>query len=513
MRASETLMRAPETTARITLRDLLYVIFKNQRSVLIILAVALTGAGAYLLFADPTYKAEASVLIKLGKDEMSAIESIPREQSNYLLQQRGQIINNEIEILRSPAIVHAVAPSVQARIDADAEAAAQRSWIKRTVRDIKRAIVPIKNDIKEALYSIGIGSNLTREQEFLIALAKRLKIEAVEEAEVIRLIYADENPERAAFIANAFLDSYLMIRLNVHGNDQSGKFYGGQIETLHSNLLATENQITRFMKDNNITNLALQKDLLVHEISELEKSQFQVERSIAESRLRKQEVLRAAKDRAGVVPATSNRTSANYSAIDEAYFKLANDLAKLETEYNSDAREVTDVAEQQMRLKTEKSVSVGRTIDGDLAVQIKGYSANDERLNHLKSDLARLNAATFTLAELEGTRDTLRTSYQLYRKKAEEFRVSTDLDRNQITSVKTLTRAYPPLLPASPKPLLVFGLAFVISLFLSFAYVVIAEFFNHTFRDDRDVSEHLGLPTLGSVKFDPTLPEDHEARA
>lgn len=501
----ETVRPVSEAMTRVTLRDLLYVLFKNRRNILLILAVALGGAAAYLLVAKPTYKAEASVLIKLGKDEMSAIESIPREQNNFLLQQRGQIINNEIEILRSSGLVRAVAPLAKARIEADAEAAARKSWIKRTFRDIKESVDPIKDGVKEVLSSIGLVSKLTKEQAFLIEIAKGLKIEAVEETEVIRLIYADNDSEFAAFMANTFLDAYHALRQEVHGNDHSEKFYAAQIEKLQASVLKTEAQIANFMKDNNITNLSLQKDLLIREISELEKLQFQNERSLAESLLRGKHVATAASSPGGIVPTAPTRTNANYAALDEAYFKLAAELATLETKFANNAREVTDVADQQVRLKLEKSISVGRTIEGDLAVQKADHRATEARLGRLKDDLARLNAATFTFAELESTRDTLRYSYQSYRKKAEELRLSTDLDRSQITSVKTISRAYPPPLPDSPKRWLVLTLALVIGLFLSFAYAVIAEFFNQTFRDDRDVSEHLGLATLGSIGFDQTL--------
>ena len=486
---------------RTTLRDLLYVWFKYQRSMVLIIAIAMAGAGLFLLVAKPTYKAEASVLVKLGKDELAAIEAIPREQNNFVLQQRGQIINNEIEILRSDALLRAVAPIALARQEEEEALALKASAVKRALASMKSSLKPIKDFLREQ----GLGSSMTREQAFVMDLAKGLKIEAVEETEVIRLTYSDSDAERSAFLANMFLDTYHRLRSEVHGNEQTELFYEEQLERLGSRLKEIEGQITAFQKQHGITNLDLQKELLVREISDLERQDFRTKMDIAESQIRFKEITRSATAKGGSVPSAPSRSGANYAQLDDAYFKLAADTARLETRYAPTAREIEDVEEQKSRLKLEKSLSVGRAIEGDLAVQQADQGATKTRLSQLKADLARLNEITFTLADMERSREALRSTYLTYQKKVEELRVSADLNRNQITSVKTVSRAYPPILPASPKKWLVLALALVVGLFFSFAYAVISEFFNHTFRHDQDVSDQLGLPTLASLGWDSRL--------
>lgn len=498
-------MQTSEARSGASMRDLLYVLFSNQRRIAIIVVVAMAVSALYLLVAKPVYVAEASILVKLGKDEMTAIETLPREQSNFLLQQRGQIINNEIEILRSEALIRAVAPQIQAHIDANTQQARRRSWLKRSVHQLRLRFKPVGEYFRDVFGQAGLGPFLSSEQAFLIHLAKQLEIEAVEETEVIYLNYKDDDPEIAAFTANALLDAYHRLRQQVHGNDHSEKFYEDQLNRLHDQIEKTEHRTAAFMKENNITQLDLQKELLVREISELERTRFHNARRIDENMLRSRGVALAAHDSSGVVPDTPTRAGANYAALDDAYFRLTTDLARLETQYDGSAREVTDIVEQQLRLKAEKSIGVGRMLSGDLAVEQSGYLASGSRLRKLRAELNSLNASTFTLAELEGTRKTLRNNYQLYRKKADELRISSDLDRSQISSVATISRAYPPPLPRSPKAWLVFSLALVLSLFLAFASALIAEFFNQTLRNAEDIALHLGLPTLASIPYDPTL--------
>lgn len=494
----------------VTMRDLLTVLFKHGRHMLLICATALLVAAGYLLLAEPVYVAHASVLIKLGKDELSAIETIPREQNNFLLQQRGQIINNEIEILRSEGLAWRVAPIArQKKDDMAAQAYAAAGPIRRQLMDARRAvkdaIEPVRDVVKETLVMLGISRRVTEEQAFAIELARNIDIEAIEETEVVRIGFSTDNAEYAAFVANAYLDEYYRTRVKVHSDERSEQFYEEQIRLLQGQLQRVESDIASFLQARGITNLELQKDLLVREIADLEKQFFQVDLALRETSVRRRGVQQAATGQSGVVPTPPAGSGANYNSLDEAYFKLAAEQAQLGARFDPSAREVTDVNEQQAKLRHEKAAGVGRSLAGDAAVRMTERARIENRLRELKADLETLNDATTPLADLKRNRDLLSASYLAYAKQTEQLRLSFDLNRAEITSVKTLTRAFPPILPAAPKRPLVLALALAAALFLSFAWAVLAEFFNHTFRDERDVEAQLGLPTLASLGWDPHL--------
>lgn len=493
-----------------TLRDLLYVLFKHQRQMLLICISALVIAVAYLLIAKPEFKAEASVLIKLGKDELAGIETIPREQNNFLLQQRGQIINNEIEILRSPGMAWRVAPLAKARKQqmADGAYAAASPFQRRIIetrRSAQKLLNDVKDGIKEVLITVGISRRVTDEQAFAIELAKKISVDAVEETEVVRITFAADNADYAAFVANAYLDEYLRTRILVHADERSEQFYEEQIASLQDKLQSTERQIAAFQQTHGITKLDLQKDLLVREIAELEKQFFQVNLALREIGVRRREVAQAATGKPGVVPTPPGGSSANFSSLDEAYFRLAADQAQLGARFDPQAREVVDVVEQQAKLRQEKAQGIGRGLADDTAVRQTARVGIESRMAELKKSLQQLNDATAELTDMERQRELLRSSYLVYAKQTEQLRLSFDLNRAQITSVKTLGRAFPPILPASPKRPLVLALALATGLLLSFAWAVLSEFFNHTFRNARDVEAQLDIPMLASLSWDPFL--------
>jgi hypothetical protein len=110
-----------------------------------------------------------------------------------------------------------------------------------------------------------------------------------------------------------------------------------------------------------------------------------------------------------------------------------------------------------------------------------------------------VNSKTYLLRQLERDRELTELSYQMYKKKGEELRISDDLDSQRISSVRIATPAIPPLTPTYPKKGFIIIASAMIGLFLSFGFSAIREFFNHTFRDDADIDEILGVPFLIAV--------------
>ncbi len=86
-----------------------------------------------------------------------------------------------------------------------------------------------------------------------------------------------------------------------------------------------------------------------------------------------------------------------------------------------------------------------------------------------------------------------------YKKKGEELRVSDLLSTQKISGVRVVSEAKAPVEPVGPRRGLILALAALIGLFLGIGYSALAEYFNHTFRDERDVERMLGARVLMTV--------------
>ena len=88
-----------------------------------------------------------------------------------------------------------------------------------------------------------------------------------------------------------------------------------------------------------------------------------------------------------------------------------------------------------------------------------------------------------------------------YSNKAENLRIYDDLDKNKITSLRTMNTALVPLQPYFPKKGLILLTAAFFGVFLSFGLSAVKEFFTHVFRDGQDIEKILKVPLLMSINY------------
>ena len=95
-------------TARISVRDVLYLLFRDKNRILLITLVSFLGACTYLAFQSSIYVAESRVLVRIGKEKLSGVEPLSKDSYNILFQERPPDIHNGLELLRDPELSYTV---------------------------------------------------------------------------------------------------------------------------------------------------------------------------------------------------------------------------------------------------------------------------------------------------------------------------------------------------------------------------------------------------------------------
>jgi capsular polysaccharide biosynthesis protein len=90
---------------------------------------------------------------------------------------------------------------------------------------------------------------------------------------------------------------------------------------------------------------------------------------------------------------------------------------------------------------------------------------------------------------------------ELYKKKAEEARISDAMDERKFSNVYILERATLPLGRAGLSSLLLIMVTLIGSAGAAIAAAFGIEFFNRTLRNERDIEEQIGLPVLATIQY------------
>ncbi len=479
----------------VTLRDVLYVFFKNKTLISLVFLVAVIGALIYCVITPPKYRAETKILVRMGKAQTSGVENYP-ERFNIMFQERTQNIRNEMELLRGEYLTEKVVERLKDKI---APESARKSLLRRA-----------KDEIKMGLYRLGLGKKPAYEKEMVAVFMNSLGLAYLEDTDMMRLTFDWTDPKIAALVANTYADEYMAQHAAVYDSQRSYRFYVDQIEQSEKKLKDAENELQEYISKGSIANIELQKDLLLRNIGDLTTRYNMVSVDYAQA-LTKMKQIRDMIARPGAWVETPENTGTAGAmqldkqgylrTLDDAYFKLKVERERMLKNYTPLSNEIKTLDVQLANLKKQKGDSLLNIVGMELALAENKRSSLQKEINGENAKLESINSKTITLKQLQRQKDIVEANYQLYKKKAEDFRISDDLDTKKISAVKVVTPATPPLGAAYPKKGLTIVMAAFLGLFFGFGFSAVREFFNHTFKDENNVQDYLGVPLLMTVSL------------
>lgn len=483
----------------LTLRDILYIFFKNKNSILTVFFTALILSTAYTVLTFPIYSSEIKVLVKLGKEKFSAVDEYSKQNYNVLFQERAQNINNELEIMKVSFNDSLSARLMEAlyRLNASKE--------KTFITKVRIGLASFYKNAKDALYApfywTGLSRKRTDEELLAGALMDAVKYEALEDTDVIRMTFRWDDPEFAAYAMNEFTSEYLINHIKAYENERSLDFYVDKVGLYKKKLKGTEHELEALLKKGGISNIALEKELLLKDISEIEKKYNEANAEYEDIAVKVKKIKEMYDDPAlWIETPKMNESSSELKPLDSAYFKLLEEKTRLLDAFPPGSREIKRIDSQMSNLRKQKSESLSNIFGIELLTKRDLRNSLGERLAGKKALLEKMNARTLELSRLERERAMVQDNYYLYETKAEQLRISNDLNNRQITSVKIISPAVAPKEPVFPKRKLIIGIAAFLGLFVGFGYSAVCEFLNHTFKDEHDVSEFLGAPLLMTIR-------------
>lgn len=484
--------------SRNSLEDMLYIFFRHKNRVLIVMLLSIAGTGAWLAFQDTFYVAETRLLVRVGKEKVAGIETLAKDNYNILFQERGQDIHNGIEILKDQRLAYSVFERLRPMMQPPPP---PQGLFRRVSYETKRALGTVKEWAMRPLYWLGLRTELTADERSVMALRQSLQYQAIEDSDVIRVGFAWPDPEFAAVAVNTFAQEFLAKYIRVHENAPSEEFYRDQIRVNEGKLAEADAALSRFRIQHGITNLSLQKELLLRETVETESKLKDATARVAEYKAMRDSVAAALASGAPWVqtPEVRQHTVADLSALDKQYFELVARRSQLLATMGDAAPELQQMGPRMARLRESKGQNLKAVLVQKISSSEQERAMLDAQLRDKRERLSAMDQHTSEHGELERARAGAEANYLSYKKKGEELRVSDGLSSSKISGVRVVSEATAPVEPAGPRRGLILGLAALLGLFFGIGFSAIAEFFNHTFRDEKDVEDILGQRVIMTV--------------
>ena len=490
----------------LNLRELWRAIMR-RKFVLLVTIIAITGATyAFISQQTPLYSGQVLIQIKTRDAQVIQIPGVVEE-----LVADPATMQSEIEFLISPAYLRRMVEQLNLVEDPEFNSALREDADQPSVLEF---LNPMRYVPQSWLSSVGGGQGGQQpaapavdpaEMELnrvVGAFARRVVIEQVEASYVIALSFMAEQPAKAAMIANAMADEYLVsqVEAKFQAAERATDWLGKRIQELRGEVLEAEAKIVEYRTRNNLVNTDESNPATLQFFQlNTQLSLAQAERAGAEARLGQARAMVDAEN--GVQAAALVLNSPVMDGLREQELELIRRMSELSAEMG-ERHPLMVTTQGQLDSVRQKMQDEVQRIISDLQNEVAVARARERELQNsmaaLQGDAANLELAEVELRDLTMEADANR---QLFATFLTRFREIVQQQELQEADAKIMSAASVPLLPAYPQVKLVTLIGFAGSLVLGVLLVFVVERWDsgYGFRSADEIQSTLGLRALALV--------------
>ncbi|MGA0545818.1 polysaccharide biosynthesis tyrosine autokinase [Brevundimonas sp. VNH65] len=458
-----------------------------------ILLLAVTAAILVTARATPLFTATANVTINTRQstvvDSQAVLSGLTADSS---------VVDTEVEILKSRHLTERVVDGLKLENDPEFNSdLVQPGPLQMTLGGVA-ALFGARPDTASA--RLDAVARQRNKEAVVEAVRARLGIRRVGLTYVMNVSFASENPAKAARIANAYVERYLLEQLETKfdATRQANEWLNVRLGELRGEVQAAEAAVAQYQSANNLLS-ASGATLTEQEISAYNQqlATVRAQQAEAEARLRtarsqlargstgddvgealgSQVVQQLRQQRAEVSRRVADLTQ-RYGPRHPDMLRAQRELADIDGQIQAEIQRLVSNLEAQAQVARERTASMAGS------------------LGTARGTLAANNAASVRLNELQRNAESVRTLYQSFLTRFQETSSQEGLEQSD---ARIVSRAAIPNAPSSPNIPLNLALGLILGLGLGLAAVVLAEMLDSGLMTGEEVERRLGLPHLGAV--------------
>jgi uncharacterized protein involved in exopolysaccharide biosynthesis len=357
----------------------------------------------------------------------------------------------------------------------------------------------------------------------LFASSGNLEAALVKDSSIIEISLISTNPKWTVQAVNRAAELYEEAHLKVHKTQGIEEFYEEQEKKLRNELLAAEAALKDFQEKEKIIDAHQEINANLGALAIFEKSLKETDSSIRETEQRIAVLDDQLKQqKATISTSTSITPNPVYVQIRSKITELELARDSLLQRYTPDDRLVKDkekeIEELKKSLETVKPTTVGgesvglndvhrRILNELLAARVQLRALNEKKaaltqqVSGYSSAAADKNKKAFDYDRLLRDVTLKKNNLDLYKRKAEEARISDAMDERKFINAYILDRAALPLPRAGRSFLVLMIITLIGAAGAAVALAFVLDYLDTTVRNESDIEEQIGLPVLATIQY------------
>lgn len=450
------------------------------------------GGAAYVMTAVPQYTATVRVL--LDNKRVRAVEDA-YDVTALGFDVSASAADSQVEVIKSDNVALAVVDKLELTKNPGYLSGPSSVWATLKGRfwnlfrfggeeDVPRA-VPTEEEIRRGLAN---------------ALRGGVDVRRVPRTLVIEISYQSPDKEKAARIANAFADAYLVDQLDAKYDAarRASEWLQGRMAELKQQVLATDLAVQKFKAENDLISTG-GKLVSEQQLSEVNTQLVtaRAETARAEARYQRMKtIIEGHQTEAVVSEAIGNQIIESLRARYISAVKREAELsAKLGPDHGSVVNLRQEISEYE-RLMFEELNRLAEVYRSELEIARSREKSFKESLQGLVGTTVAANETLVALRELERESESYKNLYQSFLKRYQEV---VQQQSFPITEARIIMAAQKPYSPSHPRKYRMTALAIVLGLGFGVCIGALREFKERAFRTADQVRDELGLEFIGML--------------
>ncbi|MFW2403881.1 MAG: GumC family protein [Gammaproteobacteria bacterium] len=459
------------------LAEMLVAVSRRKRILLGTVIGALILAALYLIFATPRYTADALILIEPQNTNFVSVESVVTG------------ISGDAETVQSQSLV-----------------LSSRELAGRVIQRLELYADPEFNPNLDD-QADGAPSLMSREMSAIVdQFLKRLAVLPQDNSRVIAVSFSSEVPEKAAEIANALADEYIVSGLEAkfESTRRANDWLGVRIEELRAKVQEAEQQVEEAragfgLLEGNGATLASQ------ELAQLNTELVIARNERTEAAARLGQVRRLQRDQADIDSVADVLNSVLIQRLREQEAEVERRVADYSQEYGERHPKMIQLRAEADDLESRIQAEINKIVAGlsnQVAVARARENALEARLDELKKTVVTANQNEIGLRALDREAEANRSLLATMLARQKETLSQEDVGFQQ-SDARVISTADIPLEPSFPRPAIVLSLVLIGATILGLIAILILELLDDGFRSGDEVERATGIPSIGFIPLVP----------
>jgi polysaccharide biosynthesis transport protein len=467
------------------------------------LITAITGCALvlvmiYLMTARPMYTANARILMDTRQTQVLDKDS---GVTNALID--PGYVDSQVEIINSDDLILSIVRRLE--LAKDPETNGSEPGI----------IALVIGKVTSLFGSGGAASQERIERGAVGAIQRNLKVERVLNTYVLSLSFRSLNPDKAAQIANAIADAYIVgaLEAKYQSTKRAGEWLQQRSAELREQATASDRAVQTFKAQNNIvgTSRGLMSE---QQLSDVNTQLIQARAATAEAKARLDRI-EAISDKDIAQPTVTDALNNTViTRLRAQYLDLASQYADWSTRYGKTHQASVNLANRMEELRKAIADEVHRIADSyrsEYAIAKSRETSLEENMKTLVAQAGNTGQAQVKLRDLESTADSYRNLYNNFFEKQQQ---ATQNQSFPISDARIISTAVKPDQKSSPRTLLSIAGGIIGGLCFGLGAAFSRELLSDVLRSPSEVEDELGVKCLGVLPdIPPTNVIARKARA